>query len=85
MMAAQDTAAAKSFYFDEGNAGRLSRHIQQQRYWTKTRSATPVFPFSGHLAYSDNFRSTRAEFFDPNAMQLQIACSISAFRPACGT
>ena len=31
------------------------------------------------------FLNTRAEFFDPNAMQLQTACSIACFRPASGT
>ena len=31
------------------------------------------------------FLSTSAEFFDPNAMQLQTACSISARLPGSGT
>ena len=31
------------------------------------------------------FLSTTAEFFDPNAMQLHTACSISFFLPAFGT
>ena len=30
-------------------------------------------------------RRTRAEFFDPNAMQFTIACSITALRPGSGT
>ena len=32
-----------------------------------------------------SLRNTNAEFFEPNAMQLQIACSISACRPTSGT
>ena len=31
------------------------------------------------------FRNTRAEFFDPNAMQLHTACSTGFFRPTSGT
>src|SRR5580692_2654994 len=31
------------------------------------------------------FLRTRAEFFDPNPTQLQIACSTCALRPASGT
>jgi hypothetical protein len=31
------------------------------------------------------FLSTKAEFFDPNAMQLHTACSTTFFRPASGT
>ena len=31
------------------------------------------------------FLSTNAEFFDPNAMQLQTACAIIFFIPATGT
>ena len=38
----------------------------------------------GRFNYAD-FLSTSAEFFDPNAMQLQTACSISFFRPASAT
>jgi hypothetical protein len=32
-----------------------------------------------------SFRNTRAEFFDPKAMQLQMACSMSTLRPTSGT
>ena len=37
-----------------------------------------------HMTYA-TFLSTNAEFFDPNAMQLQTACSIVLILPAAGT
>ena len=36
---------------------------------------------SAQSAAQATLRSTSAEFFDPNAMQLHTACSITAFRP----
>ena len=33
---------------------------------------------------ASNFRKTMAEFFDPNATQLQTACSMAACRPGLG-
>lgn len=37
-----------------------------------------------HTGYAD-FLNTKAEFLDPNAMQLQTACSMSFLRPVSGT
>lgn len=46
--------------------------------------ANPIL-FDAAIGTYAAFRSTSAEFFEPNAMQLHTACSMAAVRPAFGT
>src|ERR1700719_1527404 len=56
-------------------------------YW-RIRNSFQADSTTGILSAAfpqDTFLSTRAEFFDPKAMQLHTACSICFFLPASGT
>ncbi len=66
-----------------GQAARLSGQDQVQTGSIVARSGRtggPPVP-RGYAV----FLKTKAEFFDPNAMQLHTACSIAFLRPAAGT